>query len=318
MGDIVLTAPALRGLRRTFPRAELVFITTHPYAELAAALPEIDKIEEVRKTGSEFLQDVKRLAEQRWDRIADLQDSLKSARLTAKLRAKEKVVDSPPRIRRALLITIRLKVGHFLPVPRRYLQALKPWGVMDDDGGLELHLLESLVEETSQRWKILTERPYVFIPGAKHATKQWLPNYWGELARKLIKSAPIVLLGEKGEVDDEMFDKLRGIDGVYDLTGETSILQAAAIIKFARAAVTGDTGPMHLAVAMKVPLVVIFGPTVKEFGFFPFRADNAVVLEKPLWCRPCSPHGSASCPLRHHNCMTKITPEEVFDTIRCL
>jgi heptosyltransferase-2 len=71
---------------------------------------------------------------------------------------------------------------------------------------------------------------------------------------------------------------------------------------------------MHLAVATGTPVVALFGPTVREFGFYPFRA-RAEVLERDLWCRPCTAHGSAHCPLAHHNCLETIVPSEVMDAM---
>jgi heptosyltransferase-2 len=66
---------------------------------------------------------------------------------------------------------------------------------------------------------------------------------------------------------------------------------------------------MHMAAGLNVPVVAVFGPTTRHFGFFPFRSA-AVVLEKDLPCRPCSFHGTESCPETHFNCMRSITAEE--------
>ena len=78
----------------------------------------------------------------------------------------------------------------------------------------------------------------------------------------------------------------------------------------AAAAVTGDTGVMHMATAIGTPVVALFGPTVEAFGFFPYRA-RATVLQRDLGCRPCSAKGTLRCPLVHHRCLKEITPAEV-------
>ena len=67
---------------------------------------------------------------------------------------------------------------------------------------------------------------------------------------------------------------------------------------------------MHMATAVGTPVVALFGPTVRQFGFFPYRA-RALVLERELPCRPCSYHGGPACPLGHHRCLRDISPDEV-------
>src|SRR2546428_10832783 len=66
---------------------------------------------------------------------------------------------------------------------------------------------------------------------------------------------------------------------------------------------------MHMATGVGTPVVALFGPTVGQFGFFPYRAP-AVVLERPLDCRPCSATGTAHCPMGHHRCLGDIAPAE--------
>jgi len=81
--------------------------------------------------------------------------------------------------------------------------------------------------------------------------------------------------------------------------------------------VSGDTGVMHMATGVGTPVVALFGPTVAQFGFFPYRAP-AAVLERALDCRPCSATGTAACPLGHHRCLADITPEEVAAAVERL
>ncbi|HEX2449711.1 MAG TPA: glycosyltransferase family 9 protein, partial [Gemmatimonadales bacterium] len=78
------------------------------------------------------------------------------------------------------------------------------------------------------------------------------------------------------------------------------------------ALVTGHTAAMHMATAVGTPLVAIAGPTVREFGYYPYNAARAIVLERDLPCRPCARDGGPECPLQHHFCMREISPEAVF------
>ena len=76
--------------------------------------------------------------------------------------------------------------------------------------------------------------------------------------------------------------------------------------------ISNDSGPMHIACALGVPTVGIFGPTTKELGFFPYGRNNSVV-QVPLSCRPCALHGSKKCPRGHFLCMKLITVDMVFN-----
>ena len=82
----------------------------------------------------------------------------------------------------------------------------------------------------------------------------------------------------------------------------------------AHTVVAGDTGVMHMATAMRTPVVTLFGPTVRAFGFAPYRAP-ATILERDLPCRPCSAQGGSACPLGHHRCLSDIAPADVVDAL---
>ncbi|HKI81718.1 MAG TPA: glycosyltransferase family 9 protein, partial [Pseudodesulfovibrio sp.] len=95
-----------------------------------------------------------------------------------------------------------------------------------------------------------------------------------------------------------------------------SLPELAAYLGRLDAYLTNDSGPMHLAWTQEVPLVALFGPTVKALGFFP-RGDNATVLENDgLDCRPCGLHGPKKCPEGHFKCMRDLTPDRVWDVLK--
>jgi len=96
--------------------------------------------------------------------------------------------------------------------------------------------------------------------------------------------------------------------------GALGLQETAAVLRASRVVASGDTGLMHLASAVGTPVVALFGPTVRQFGFFPYRS-LATVLELALSCRPCSAQGSPRCPLGHHRCLRDISPETVMSSI---
>jgi len=83
-----------------------------------------------------------------------------------------------------------------------------------------------------------------------------------------------------------------GGNSVASAAGEFSLQETGALLARARVVVSGDTGVMHMATGVGTPVVALFGPTVAQFGFFPYRAP-AAVLERALDCRPCSATGTA-------------------------
>ncbi|MDY6970548.1 MAG: glycosyltransferase family 9 protein, partial [Spirochaetota bacterium] len=86
-------------------------------------------------------------------------------------------------------------------------------------------------------------------------------------------------------------------------------------ISLSKAIVTNDSAPLHIASAMNIPTIAIFGATTPSLGFAPL-ADNSIIIEKKdIGCRPCGRHGSMKCRKKSFECMYKIYPEMVFNEI---
>jgi heptosyltransferase-2 len=99
------------------------------------------------------------------------------------------------------------------------------------------------------------------------------------------------------------------------LAGKLSLLEAAALMKYARMNYTNDSAPLHLASAMDAPVTAVFCSTVPAFGFGPL-SPRSFVVETPekLSCRPCGIHGFRKCPKKHFNC-SRIDPQCLADTL---
>ena len=94
------------------------------------------------------------------------------------------------------------------------------------------------------------------------------------------------------------------------------MLELAEILKRSDVVVSNDSSPIHIASAFKKPRIfAIFGPTVKEFGFFHWSLNSEIFETNNLECRPCGIHGSDSCPEKHFKCMKSISPNKVFNKI---
>src|SRR5438094_671589 len=129
-------------------------------------------------------------------------------------------------------------------------------------------------------------------PGAAHATKRWSVAHWSALIEQLRAGSyrPVVIGGPE---DRGLAQQLVAGDAAASAAGEFSLQETGALLARAAVAVSGDTGVMHMATGVGTPVVALFGPTVEQFGFFPYRARTAV-LQRELACRPCSATGTAT------------------------
>ena len=157
----------------------------------------------------------------------------------------------------------------------------------------------------------------VLAPGSAWGTKRW--PYFADLARRLGDRARLVVIGGESDCDAAM-EIAKGVSAapVVDLCGKLSILGSAEMIGRARAIVTNDSAPQHLASAMGTPTVTIYGPTVPDFGFGPLAPRRATAGVVGLSCRPCHRHGPKRCPLGHWRCMRDLGVDQVDALVNSL
>lgn len=150
-------------------------------------------------------------------------------------------------------------------------------------------------------------------PGSIWGTKRW-PSY-PELAAKLDKQ--VVVIGGKEDAALGEAIVAAAPTSAKSAVGELSLRESAALLKHAGLLVTNDSAPLHLATAVRTPILALFGPTIPAFGYGPIRAGDRVA-EIKLDCRPCSLHGPQVCPLGHHKCMRDQSAESIVATIRTM
>lgn len=162
------------------------------------------------------------------------------------------------------------------------------------------------------------DAPFIAVaPGSVWGTKRW-PGY-PALVAALPPDVGIVVVGGPDDAPHAASIAAAAPARVLDATGRLRILATAALLRRARALVTNDSLPQHLASAMDVPTVTIFGPTVPQFGFGPLASRSAIAEQQgELPCRPCSSHGPAACPLGHWACMKRITAIDVARAVATL
>ena len=126
----------------------------------------------------------------------------------------------------------------------------------------------------------------------------------------------IVLIG--GREDEALCNRIavesKAVE-VYVTAGKFTLLQSAELLRRCKVLVSNDSAPMHLAVAMRTPVIALFGATVPSFGFAPYGEKDIVVQTEGLPCRPCSIHGGDKCPIGTFDCMVRISAEMVFEKV---
>ena len=153
------------------------------------------------------------------------------------------------------------------------------------------------------------------VPGARYATKRWPLERFVEAGRALREAGAGPVGVFLGPDEDAILDAWRALwppDGGWIAVREDLATVAAALGGLS-GVIANDTGLAHLAAAMGTPVVVILGPTVRAFGFAPVGEGHHVLENEGLSCRPCTLHGSRSCPRVHFRCMADIDTGRVVD-----
>jgi heptosyltransferase II len=156
----------------------------------------------------------------------------------------------------------------------------------------------------------------VIAPGSVWATKRWHEERFAALARRLRERGERVLLVGSAH-DAELCRGIAASGGIPAsdvLAGELSLGELVAVCSVASRVVANDSAPLHIAEAVGTSVSAIFGPTVPEFGFGP-TLDGSAALGVELPCRPCRIHGGPRCPIGTHECMTRVSADEVFGTL---
>lgn len=184
------------------------------------------------------------------------------------------------------------------PIPEQLRVRLYP---SDDD--------RAKVDALLRRSDVADGDYIVLAPGSAWGTKRW--PYFAELAERLGATNRIVVVGSAAdrETATEIARRVSSAP-VVDACGQLPILGSAELIGRARAIVTNDSAPQHLASAMGTPTLTLYGPTVPDFGFGPLSPKRATAGVTGLSCRPCHRHGPKRCPLGHWRCMRELTVDE--------
>lgn len=317
IGDIVLTTPVLRCLKKQSANAEIHFLTKKEYSTIVTSNPYVDKVYLTDGSLTDVLADLKK---ENYDFVIDLHRNLRSLKVKLSLRKKSFSFDKI-NFEKWLIVNFGINRLPELHIVDRYFETVKNWNVHNDGEGLDF-FIRNEDEINLEQLPATHQHGYIGIAiGAKHNTKI-LPLQKLITLCKTIQH-PIILLG--GKEDAARGEQITAAVGItiYNACGKYNLGQSASIVKQAAVIITHDTGLMHIAAAFKKRIVSIWGNTIPEFGMYPylpesFQQGSAIIEINNLPCRPCSKIGYERCPLGHFNCMNKIDLSEISSIVQNL
>ncbi len=299
IGDIVLTTPVIRCLKTQQADCEIHYVTKKQFLPLLEANPFIDRLHAFDGNLSSLVAELKPF---RFDAIFDLHGSLRSRLLTLILRRKSYVF---PKLNAKKWLMVKFKID-LLPrihIVDRYLSTLKKFNIKNDNKGLDYFIPPAGEVDLQSLPSIFHQGFIVVATGGKHNTKQITTDQMIELCGLL--KYPVILLG--GSEDAAKAEEVSARSGkdIFNGCGQYSLNQSASLLKQARVVIAPDTGIMHIAAALKKPVLSIWGNTIPGFGMYPYMPDPRSVLFETigLSCRPCSKLGYPACPKGHFRCM---------------
>ena len=326
LGDIILLSPAFREAKKVFPKAEITFMTSKEFGSVHSQNPHLKKTYLLdRKNGiTEIFAARKFIKEQKFDIVFDAHSSLRSILIRSAYK-QSKTFSVPKRIKqRYMQIFFKKKLESKIITQRQaYLSwlnspELKPSKKKKENTEIFLNAkIKEKIRLLFLKYLLDSHSLIVIAMAAKHFNKCWLAPYWNAIIKTLKEeNYQVVLIGtEKDRKILPGYSRASQIASL-DLTGKLDMDETAGLLAEARLLITGDSAPLHLAEAVNTPVVALFGPTVKEFGFAPFLKDS-ILLDKELDCRPCSAHGKKKCTHAiEKQCMRLITPMDVWEAVQ--
>lgn len=340
IGDIVLTTPVVRCLKKQVVTAEVHYLTKPAFRSILEANPYIDKIHTLQDDWQAMIH---QLQHEDFDYVIDLHHNLRTLKVKRAL-GKRSFSFNKLNIDKWLLTALKINRLPDVHIVDRSLDTLSSFGVQNDGRGLDYFIPE--------KDKIKEED----IPASHHAgyigivigaalnTKQYPLHHFQSLCRAL--EHPVILLGGKEDVEEG--DAIAAIDKfkIYNACGKFNINESADLVRRSKLIISNDTGLMHIAAAFQKPIISLWGNTVPEFGMYPYYgspvtleglAVQKTTVEKKLAlaissgqqpgvpfdmmeieglsCRPCSKIGYRKCPKGHFKCMELIKPEAVLQLV---
>ncbi|MBL0147153.1 MAG: glycosyltransferase family 9 protein [Chitinophagaceae bacterium] len=316
IGDIVLTTPVIRCLRKQLPDAEIHFLTKQVFREIVASNPYINK---VHTLGDSYELMLHELMVEEYDYIIDLHHNLRTLRVKKYLKKAKSFSFNKLNIEKFIYTNLKINMLPKKHIVDRNLATVSSFSVKDDGLGLDYFIPE---RDKVKKDDIPTSHQLGFIGiviGAALATKKMPLQKLVDLCAAI--NHPIILLGGKEDYEAGKAIAKQDEIKIYNACGKFNLNESADLVSKAKLIVTHDTGLMHIAAAFQKPIISVWGNTVTDFGMYPYygkkNIQNFDVIEiNKLWCRPCSKIGYDKCPKGHFKCMQQIDVNEIVKLVK--
>jgi heptosyltransferase-2 len=318
IGDIVLTSPVVRCIKKQLPDAVIHFLVKPQFKTVVANNPYIDKIHVLQDDWSAMIGELKA---ENFDEIIDLHHNLRTLRVKRALKVPAFSFNKL-NIEKFIFVKLKWNVMPKVHIVDRYLKTVEHLGVRNDGDGLDYFIAHG---DEVQQHDIPTSHQVGYVAiviGASFYTKK-LPVYkLQELCAAI--PHPIILVGAKAEYKEG--EEIKKVDDVkvYNACGKFSLNESADLVRKAKLVIAHDTGLMHIAAALKKPVIAVWGSTTPSFGMVPYYGRNFLMQKAipsddvqvhKLWCRPCTKIGRHHCPQGHFKCMKNISIEETVQKV---
>lgn len=331
IGDLMLVTPALRTLRANYPKAHIALLTDKPLADLVRCNENIDECILIDKHGRDkgilaLIRFIRQIRKRHFDLVINYHRNERASAIASFSGGKKIVGYAQPFFHRffdhwmpnlAMADTPKDKVMHQTLCHLKVLQEAAGCTKLDDRG-LEMWLPPEEEKKASDLWQkefAEGDRVIAFNIGASWMTKRWIDAYFAECADHFIQEGyHIAFLGGPTDVAivKACIEKMKEKDSpkVHVFTGKVSLTVLAGLLRRCCLFLTTDSGPMHVGVAMNVPIVTMFGASPVP-TFYPYDGKD-IVIKTPESCHPCGIH---DCPKKgedHMACMKHIPVDVVM------
>ena len=331
LGDVVHALPFLNAVRESFPKAEIDWVISKSFKGLLEDNPLIDNlivlnkdswksIRRLPKTLAEIARLKRHLKKKKYDFVVDLQGLLRTGLIAFSTPATQKIGFTDSREGSTIFYDKKVPADKSLHAVEKCLEAAKAIGAKPQKAKFPLYVSKDAKEKVRELLGD-TKQYIVIVPSARWNSKIWPAEKFSALIKKT--SLPCVIAGTKGDrkISEKIIASVNKGGGkkklneniIIDLCGKTNLKELIALLAGAKAVVSNDSGPMHIAAALNKPVIAIFGPTdPKWVGPYGWQTNKKLtVIRAAVPCWPCR---NKNC--GNTICMEKISTNKVLKALK--